>query len=1051
MRTSPAHFFALRAAMGRVFLLVACLSGSMLPLGATDPIWTNTGRITFAPQIDATAFVNYGIIAVETTIPFETSNTRYYTNFGTMQGFPGYWFQTSPSITGVRTPAASFVNQGGAVIQAGEPGVTLVFTNINGTNVLTSVGGNSPSWVWVTATNILNRGHLSVGANGWMKLAGQTVDVARSGLEVTSIVPRGSIQFSNQFFPEAGIFDLYADTTNDPAVVTDGIWVNSGFFGPLATVPPGTTYGGQYRFTLQDPYADSYGSTNGFIQITVTNLVGVTNLDSATITNLQETNIVVETISVPTNITRQAAFVTVSDPSVMGVEIGWIPNQNPTNFYATPSVYIATYLDNVVTANQELNELYFYDFLGSRADERGLAQNMDVSTFRPINFRLSRMNDYGFGSPGQGVPPFNYLYDPDFTNVLAAATWAAYGAYVANIPNVPPLHPSGTYTNLPGRIQIEADTLDMSRTRVRGQGQIVVNAKHVLSTSNAVVDGPHLAFNLASTNENLTFANLAKATVNRLQGDLYAYSAVWQNQWILYATNWNIVTNLDTNGAIQGLDATLAVVTNVADVNLHVLLISGDSLLTQLPVFVWDLSLRSRNVVVNDNMSVVQSFFTDAESLSINGGISFREGYWQTPFQTAVFVPMNDFGGTNIPNLLNFTNRGTFSVPHLANFGSDRVTPLSTFVNAGGTFSAFTLNVNSDLFRNSGQLSITGPLTVHAGDVSLENGSSVSTLTSLTADNLRMTGYTLNARRTLRLDVPGVFTDAGTAGTANSIILSNGINVVSRPAQGDLLATTIDSRLQPFVETYHVWAAADLGATNLGYANNLAVGRWVLTGDPRRTPLAVFEGALSGSALYVDLLDLTTLGSGYEELMEIAPGFTIYFAAAALGFTPPDLGNGITQTPEEYLDGKFDGRLRWVSSFAGPNSSSPVLVDGVTVAMNTGLRNSKLIDSDGDGIPNFYDTTPLGGTTESPLPGGGLVVTPQFVAPTGGGAQSVSISWTAAPNTAYEVEVSDNLLNPEWMPLKSVVNGSSAPQAMTISDPIAGSGQQRYYRIRVKP
>ena len=106
-------------------------------------------------------------------------------------------------------------------------------------------------------------------------------------------------------------------------------------------------------------------------------------------------------------------------------------------------------------------------------------------------------------------------------------------------------------------MQIYADSLDMTRTRLRGQGEVTINTRHLVGSSNAIVDCPNLAFNLASTNNNLVFANLANTEVKRLEGDLYLYSLVWQNQETLYSENWNITTNLDTNGVVTSLDATL--------------------------------------------------------------------------------------------------------------------------------------------------------------------------------------------------------------------------------------------------------------------------------------------------------------------------------------------------------------------------------------------------------------------------------------------------------------------------------------------------------------
>src|SRR5207249_3799775 len=108
-----------------------------------------------------------------------------------------------------------------------------------------------------------------------------------------------------------------------------------------------------------------------------------------------------------------------------------------------------------------------------------------------------------------------------------------------------------------------------------------------------------------------------------------------------------------------------------------------------------------------------------------------------------------------------------------------------------------------------------------------------------------------------------------------------------------------------------------------------------------------FSGASAGNAIYVDFLELdTSVSSDLENTLAIDPDFTIYFADA--------------NVPVEQLDGQFDGHLRWVSEFNGPNSSVDVLLrSGKTVKMNRALRNSASIDSDGDGIANGDDIYPL--------------------------------------------------------------------------------------------
>jgi hypothetical protein len=217
---------------------------------------------------------------------------------------------------------------------------------------------------------------------------------------------------------------------------------------------------------------------------------------------------------------------------------------------------------------------------------------------------------------------------------------------------------------------------------------------------------------------------------------------------------------------------------------------------------------------------------------------------------------------------------------------------------------------------------------------------------------------------------------------------------------------------------------------------------------PSQIPLFVFNGTNGQSGLYVDLLDLTSLGSNYTTMLQINPNVTLYYAAAKLSFTPPPNSSGIPQEPEEFLNGQFGGHLVWVSSFAGPNSSTAVFVNGQTVLMNTALRNSKIIDSDGDGIPNYYDSTPLGGSTGTPP--AGFVLGPGLL--NRAGSQPVfSLSWNALANTAYRVEMTSDLANPNWQLVTSYTNVSPATANVTISDTNNLSGRQRFYRVRIIP
>ncbi len=222
----------------------------------------------------------------------------------------------------------------------------------------------------------------------------------------------------------------------------------------------------------------------------------------------------------------------------------------------------------------------------------------------------------------------------------------------------------------------------------------------------------------------------------------------------------------------------------------------------------------------------------------------------------------------------------------------------------------------------------------------------------------------------------------------------------------------------------------DRGPSVAGFSNNVALGSLELIPEGVN-PLFVFSGTGTGNGLYVDYLDLSQLPD-YTNQIQINPNLVIYYAAASLGFTPP---NGLE--PEEYLDGQFDGHLRWVNSFAGPNSSAAVLINGQTVMVNKALRYSMHIDSDGDGIPNGADSTPFGGVT--------LTDMAKTNQPS---PQSFLFSWQAAANTIYQVEYTTNLVPANWQPLLKYTNNLSTNRVVTILDTNAAvRGKQRFYRV----
>jgi len=280
--------------------------------------------------------------------------------------------------------------------------------------------------------------------------------------------------------------------------------------------------------------------------------------------------------------------------------------------------------------------------------------------------------------------------------------------------------------------------------------------------------------------------------------------------------------------------------------------------------------------------------------------------------------------------------------------------------------------------------------------------------------------------------------DAG-GGSGNVLTVQNGFNLQAKPATGDLLGTTIETAAPavPSVAIEHTWAGEDRGPHAAGFTNNTALGKLVVS-SKSTDPFFYFAGTGNQNGLYVDQLDLTNLGTNYQSGIAIDPNLTIYFASAKLGFTPPNIG-GIQQQPEEYLDGKFDGHLRWVSDFSGPNSSTAVISNGVSILVNSALRFSKLIDSNTNGVSNFYDPYPFSTS---------VVLTASLIGANQPAPLAVAISWTAAPKTVYQVEYSSGPALNNWQPLLRYTNSTATSKVVSVSDTNAPLGvTRRFYRV----
>jgi len=959
------------------------LAGGLLPMlaSATDANWINNGSIVVAPNIDATNVINNGSINIFTSAPFDTSNTRNFTNSGTMSGSVGFRFDTAT--TGGRKLAAFFHNRNGGTVSAAEPFGFF----INGGGVIPGGGGvifgAVGSYLLVQATNIINQGSLSVGASGLMQLVGTNVNISRGSLAVNGIVSSGSANGRTNFTPDTAITDNYWGQSDDTYDVTQ-----IGTYGLVPVLTP-TNIVFETNLVFQSPFHQVTNSFGGLSTV-VPNGFGFFNTGYnfvAAYTNSQS----------PTNIYRQAVFVRLASTN-MGANIRFSPSPQATNLFRGIGVEIYNVETNIFTETSFTNSIYFSDTLASTTN-RGLLLNTRDGTRKPSNYVLSRfaLPQFTGGVVSNTTFTEDFLFAPDFDSAESTGPYAGYSASIDNLSSRPPLIPSGDYTNNPGRIEIRADQLDMSRARIRTEGLLTIKANHIISSSNAVIDSENLSFNLTSTNGNLRVQNLMKDTVSRLRGDISAWSGMWTNSF------------------------TPANDTNVVTVNFHVLIIDAQTLLDQQPVTVYELQAKATNITIDDNANLARTVLIQSDSLTLNGNLTLTG-------------TIENWAQVLAPTLKYFTNTGVMTVPNEAHFGDEGLTPYLSFVNLG-TIQSYGQYIRSDYAQLSGFNSTAAGFNLLTLDGQIDGGGiSAEGPVSLAGNSIRLNQAFVSSGESLLLNVTNSLSDDGAA-SANSISVRDGFYLSTKPATGDLLGTALTSAAPNFAQVNHIWAGRDDGVNVSGYSNNVALGQLILTPEGI-DPLFVFSGAGISNGLYVDLLDLSQL-SDYASQLQIDPNLTIYYAAALLSVSATPT-NGASS--EEFLDGQFGGRLRHVQAFAGPNSSVDVTINGnQIIQVNVALRNSGTIDSDADGLVNGLDASPFDGVTIDSIQ--------RTVAPAG-----YQLTWEAAPNTLYRVEARTNLTTSAWNILFTTTSTNNIVAPWTVLDTNAApAGVTRYYRVTYSP
>jgi hypothetical protein len=1040
------------------FLMVP--ASALWMLAAPADIFVNNSPLFQAPQVDARAFVNRSTIDIFTGLPFRGQNVMFWTNHGLMTGTPGYQFELNPDgrrRRGVRAnsrslqqPSSMFYNDGDISV-----GTTL----------------------FVNATNIFSPGGLegSESANITLLATNGFADVSRSGIRTgTAIGPLAicdTLPFSTNYFLDPNISEIYWGVGRNNRLGTNGTAINL----------PQINFG-SVNFNLPNPRTPVHEVLTRSFGRLGTNTVSLPggsiffgggcsgNYDAYMHTNfMNATSILVNIVFVPTN--------SLLESSNLFVDVRFAPDSGSSGDLVYDPVIEFRSVDFDIVRQRDLtNYVTLIDAAATATTNIPLARPFVTTTVgsggsrntrRPANYNFirGRYCSFDFAAAPNGTYDPTIFYGPNFQTNVANTFYAAYSAQVG-ITNTaqfttPTLIGGPRFTTLGqntavsdptgfvGRVEINARNLNLNVTRIRAENFIGIKADNVVDNILAEFDAPFINLDLASTNNPLVISNLAPASVNRLTGTVSAWSSVW---------------DVNVTNSFGGLTR----------MRFHVLLVDN-CLRSEQPVTIHRFAARTPTLVIQDSLFVNASVKIIAPTVCVesNGVLALPAG--------------SGLAFSNFQSVLNFTNYGTINVPAGAYFGTFDVghigpqnprrrrrlrlppipAPLDNFVNHGAINAAalFVRATNAEISGRPNFPAIfngnNGVTSVSAVQVAVSNALMVSgSDVQFTADDLQLTTTFISAglittnngavRGALLLNATnslGTFDAAAT----NFWRVTSGVRIGTVPLiLGDFIGTHIYASAAPFWESQFSWAGEDRGPFVEGYVNNLAVGRLTLDGAlGNRFHFSASPGGAeeTSRAIYVDYLELLNSATNFNFALGVDPDFTIYFADSNI-------------SPEK-LDDTGGGRIRWVSQFTGPQSSTNIVYpNGMTYTFNAGVVRSRDRDDDGDGVVNGEDCTPLpvpDFDSTQPCPPApdrakSVALSTQNIALTialAPGAQGVVLNWNALAHSANTVEFTDSLAGPgggTWQVLTNFINGPENAR-VTVKDAVAAP--LRVYRVRV--
>ena len=364
--------------------------------------------------------------------------------------------------------------------------------------------------------------------------------------------------------------------------------------------------------------------------------------------------------------------------------------------------------------------------------------------------------------------------------------------------------PGSTYSNVPGRVEIFANTCDLTGSTLNAGNFLNFNVTNFLGNSNASITFPRADINVGNPGGHLTISNLVPPTVPFYTGPIECYSAIWSN--ITSVTNVTTVSNVATTNTFN--------VTNVFTV-----LMVNSELEASSPVILENLALNSTNVILSDRLDVEGNFLINAQNLTLtyNGPEALSPaGELYPAALDALWTPY-------LPSLQNLTNQGLIEVADAAFFetlhslqqSSPNDAPLQSFVNNVEVYCGGGLTVWANRFENNGSIlgqaymeAEVGPVFVQASNAFFGSSDTLAAQgdMAITAGTLVLSNITMESSGYLKLSGMNSLSDLGVASALSD---GDGFSVLALPSGGPatngLLATTVSNACLPNKMSSNVW------------------------------------------------------------------------------------------------------------------------------------------------------------------------------------------------------------------------------------------------------